>query len=204
MLVLAILTLSTGASLVHAYTSPPPPWTTYSALPWNANELVTPNALTIQGSSTVAPVATEEINEGNFANYWNALVTSNPALVGSSSTLPQCLLTASTPVSLTGLGSGTAIPALDGSTATADVGEMSRPPSTGEYGAGAMTNLQLYAIGVDSVAIILSPDMTWFLPYLATLRISGLTTDQVAELFAMGDTSATVTTTSQGLTDGAA
>ena len=39
---------------------------------------------------------------------------------------------------------------------------MSRPPSTGEYATAAMTNLQLYAVGVDSVAIVVSPDMTWF------------------------------------------
>jgi ABC-type phosphate transport system substrate-binding protein len=48
-----------------------------------------------------------------------------------------------------------------------------------------MTNMQIWAVGVDSVAIVLSPDMTWFPTNLTTL--------QVAELFA--DTSASNYTT---------
>jgi hypothetical protein len=213
MLVLAILAFSTGAALssVNALTfntgtPPSPPWTSYNQLPWSYNQLVTSGVLTIQGSSTVQPIATEEATQGNFVNYWNALVNSNSALGGTSALLST---TASPNPSITGLGSGTAIPALDGSVATADVGEMSRPPSDAEWQTGALNNMQVYAIGVDSVAIVLSPDMSWFLPYLATQTyqgqtVKGLTTAQVAELFAEPSTTSGFSSTNQGIATGAA
>jgi ABC-type phosphate transport system substrate-binding protein len=167
MLVLAILAFSTALMAARATT-----YTSYSSLPFSQGNLVTPGQLTVAGSSTVGPIATEEITPPTgtqgFNAYFNGLITKNswPSTWALSSS-----------VSLATQGSGTAIPALD--SATADVGEMSRPPqnSSAEYLQGAMNNLQLYAVGIDSVAIVLSPDMTWF--------PSGVTTQQVAQIFAM-------------------
>ena len=103
--------------------------------------------MTIWGSSTVGPIAQEELttSQGNFAGYWNGLVSSHAV---SSSAISA--------VSLSTLGSGTAVPALaslsgDG---PADIGEMSRPPSDAEFGDAA--NMQQYAVGIDSVAIVLN------------------------------------------------
>ena len=78
------------------------------------------------------------------------------------------------PIAIEGQGSGTAIPALiDGSS---DIGEMSRPPNnnTAEWLNPAMTNMQIWAIGFDSVAIVTSPDMTWFPTNLKTSQITDL------------------------------
>ena len=181
MLILAILAFSSAAALstVHAtYTSP-------SQLPWATNALVQTGQLTVAGSSTVGPIATEEINQGNFVSYWNGIASG----LGSSS-ISQ--------VNLATLGSGTAVPSLDNTAgAIADVGEMSRPLSSGEYGQASMANIQQYAVGVDSVAIVLSTDMSWFNSVMAANGVSGLTTAQVAELFA--DNTPT-NTASQGLT----
>ena len=170
MLVIAMFAFSAGAALVHA-----------SGLPWTTNTLVTPGQLTVAGSSTVGPIATEEINPtagGNFVAYWNNLVSTG---VVTSSAISQ--------VNLATLGSGTAVPALAGTAGTADVGEMSRPPSDGEFSTAGMGSMQQYCVGVDSVAIVVSPDMTWF--------PTSLTTAEVAALFA--DTTPT-NTASQGLT----
>ena len=49
---------------------------------------------------------------------------------------------------------------------------------------GDAANMQQYAVGIDSVAIVLSPDMSWFNAVLAANSVTGLTTLQVAELFA--------------------
>ena len=103
MLVIAMFAFSAGAALVQA-----------SGLPWTTNTLVTPGQLTVAGSSTVGPIATEEINPtagGNFVAYWNNLVSTG---VVTSSDISQ--------VNLATLGSGTAVPALAGTAGTADVG----------------------------------------------------------------------------------
>ncbi len=163
MLVLAILAFSTGAALVNAAAV-----TQYSQLSWAQNSLVTPGTLTIYGSSTVGPIATEEINQGGFVNYWNTLVSNNVGW-GTASALDL------NAVSLAQDGSGTAIPALSYATGSADLAEMSKPPSSGEWQTKGMDNLQLYAVGVDSVAIVVDPTMTWF--------PTSLTTNQVAQLF---------------------
>jgi hypothetical protein len=168
MLFIAIMTFSTGLALVHA---------DYSQLPWANNHLVTSGTLTVYGSSTVGPIAAEEINQGGFVNYFNNLVS-------SGTITSTALSTGSSGVVLHQDGSGTAIPALAQATGSGDVGEMSRPPTTGEYTTAGMNNLQLYAVGVDSDAIVLSPDMTWF--------PTNLNTNQVASLFI--DTTSTVTT----------
>ena len=132
----------------------------------SSSGLVNPNTLTIAGSSTVYPIAVDEAPY--FTSYWNSLVAANPGWGASEITQP---------ISIAGLGSGTAIPALVAG--TADVGEMSRPPqnSTAEWLNPAMTNMQIWAVGIDSVAIVLSPDMTWF--------PTNVTTFQVAKLFAL-------------------
>ena len=154
-IVLAILAFSTGASFVHA-----------AGLPFQQSPpaLVNANTITVRGSSTVLPIAQAE--GANFQNYWNNLVAANPSWGASSFS--------QAPV-LEGLGSGTAIPDL--SIGTADVGEMSRPPNnaSNEWFDPNMVNMQIYAVGIDSVAIVASPDMTW-LP-------QNLTTAQVARLF---------------------
>lgn len=144
-LVLAILAFSSAATMVHA-----------------SGGLVTPNTLNIAGSSTVGPIAVAE--KGQFDAYWNGLVAANPSW-GTASALDI------NQVNVAQLGSGTAIPALVAG--TADIGEMSRPPSTGEW--ADFSSLQLWAVGIDSVAIVVSPDMTWF--------PTSLTTAQVASLF---------------------
>jgi ABC-type phosphate transport system substrate-binding protein len=147
-IILAIIAFSGTASLTRASTG-----------------LVNPNSLTIAGSSTVYPIAAEEASQ--FTSYWNNLVGNNTSWGASQITQP---------ISVAGLGSGTAIPALING--QADVGEMSRPPqnSSAEWLAPKMTNMQIWAIGIDSVAIVLSPDMTWF--------PTNVTTQQVADLFA--------------------
>jgi hypothetical protein len=175
MLVVAILALSCGAFIMQANA-----YTTISNVNGNGviTSLVSPGTLTVWGSSTVGPIATEELtpSEGNFFGYWNGLV--------SSGSVTSSALTSSPGVSLSTLGSGTAVPALAGLSGDgpADIGEMSRPPSDAEF--GDLANMQQYAIGIDSVAIVLSPDMTWFSSVLAANSVTGLTTLQVAELFA--------------------
>ena len=82
-------------------------------------------------------------------------------------------------MNIVGLGSGTAFPGILSTTgtATADIGEMSRPPTTAEWGQSNAGNVQIWAVGVDSVAIVYSADMTWAptQPYrqtsLPTIRI---------------------------------
>ena len=86
--------------------------------------------MTVAGSSTVGPIAQSEI--ASFPAYWNNLVSANSAW-GTTAALDI------NQVNLATLGSGTAIPAVAGIAGTADVGEMSRPPSTGEYGTGTAT-----------------------------------------------------------------
>ena len=60
-----------------------------------------------------------------------------------------------TTVDLSTLGSGTAIPALAGTSGlVADVGEMARPPSDSEWETSPLSNLQIWPVGIDSVAIV--------------------------------------------------
>lgn len=158
--------------------------TTYSALPWASGNLVTANQLTIAGSSTVGPIAQEEINDG-FVTYWNNLVTNNPSW-GTASALDL------TKVNLATAGSGTAIPALAETSGAADIGEMSRPPSSAtsgtlEWNNPAMVNMQLYCVGIDSVAIVVSPDMTWFPKNLNTLQVAELFADSSPEANSEGN-----------------
>jgi hypothetical protein len=174
-LVMAILAFSFAATMVHGLT---PLYSTYSAMPWASNSLVTPGTLTIAGSSTVAPIAEAEFagtgtanpSADNFVSYWNSLVSANPSW-GTSSALDLST------VSIAGLGSGTAFPALDGAAGTADVGEMSRPPQDSEWATQCMSNCQIWAVGIDSVAIVVSPDMTWFPTSLTTLQVAQLFAD---------------------------
>jgi ABC-type phosphate transport system substrate-binding protein len=152
MVILAIIAFSTAGSLLTRA---------------SGTGLVNSNTLTIAGSSTVYPIANEEASQ--FTSYWNGLVAANPGWGASQITQP---------ISIAGLGSGTAIPALVGG--TADVGEMSRPPqnSSAEWLNPSMTNMQIWAVGIDSVAIVLSPDMTWFPTNLTTFQVAKLFADQ--------------------------
>ena len=161
-LIMAILALSVAATVMA------------STEQFENGQLITPNVLTIAGSRTVGPIATEELT--TFPSYWNNLVstigqTPNGASWGTAGAIDI------NSVSLAALGSGTAVPALVQTAGAADLGEMSRPPSTGEYASANMTNLQLWAVGVDSVAIVLSPDMTWFPVSVTTLQAANLFAD---------------------------
>ncbi len=176
-LVIALMAFSSAVVLVHAGAA-----ANYNSLSWSNNQLVVANELTIYGSSTVVPIANEEQTTGNFVNYWDGLVASNSGW-GTTAALDL-----SNGMNIQGQGSGTAIPALDYATGQADVGEMSRPPSDAEWTTPCMNYLQQWAVGIDSVAIVLSPDMTWF--------PTNLNTYQVAELFA--DNSPSTTQTNEG------
>ena len=145
-----------------------------AALPIQA--LITPNTINIAGSSTVLPIAQEA--SATFPTYWNNLITANPSLLGTGNTLAQCTIST---MNIAGLGSGTAFPAIlpTTGTATADIGEMSRPPTTGEWGQSNAGTVQIWAVGVDSVAIVYSADMTW--------APTDLTAKQVCQLFESTD-----------------
>jgi ABC-type phosphate transport system substrate-binding protein len=134
--------------------------------------LVSPSTLIIKGSSTVQPIAAEQ--KEAFPGYWKALVGANPTWGAH---------TIDTAIQLEGLGSGSAPTALVAG--TADVGQMSRPLKTSEY--STLPTVQLWCVGMDSVAIVTSPDMTWF--------PAGLTTRQVADLFAKTPSTGTEYTT---------
>jgi ABC-type phosphate transport system substrate-binding protein len=183
-IVLAIFAFSAAAtmSIGHA--------TTYSFTP--ATGLVSPTTLTIAGSSTVYPVAEEEA--AAFPGYWNALVAANPSWGASPIT---------TAMQIAGAGSGTAIPLL--TSGAADVGEMSRPPKSGTSNnewqttsgaTGPTGDLQIWAVGVDSVGICVPTTIASWFP-------SALTTQEVAELFMdvpTGITPATTAAADTGLT----
>ena len=155
-----------------------------NALPFQSGNLVTPNTLNIVGSSTVGPIASEEATA--FPNYWNNLVSANPSW-GTASTLDI------NTINIQAEGSGTAIPALTGG--TADIGEMSRPPqnSAAEWLAPSMTNMQIWAVGIDSVAIVVSSDMASWMP-------TNLNTLQVAQLFGDNNPTANIEGNGTGTT----
>jgi ABC-type phosphate transport system substrate-binding protein len=186
-LVIALFAFSFAATIVHATT-----------LPFQNGQLVAANTLNVAGSSTVGPIALEEATQ--FPAYWNSLVSSNPSW-GTSSALDIST------VNVAELGSGTAIPALTGG--TADIGEMSRPPqaSSSEWGAPAMTSMQIWAIGIDSIAIVVSPDMTWFPTNLNTAQVAALfaetnpTDNQNQQTSGVTGTTPIYTTWGQFLTD---
>ena len=116
-----------------------------------SHALLTPGTLAISGSSTVYPVAIDA--SSTFPAYYNSIT-------GLTLTL-----------SIQQGGSGVAIPNMVSQ--ADDMGEMSRPPTDAEY--ASMPDLQQYAIGEDSVAIVVNPYMsTW---------IVNLTTTQVADIF---------------------
>lgn len=117
-----------------------------TAIPTHA--LITANTLSIAGSSTVYPIA--QTAAQSFPTYWNSIA----AGLGSSPI---------NTINLAGLGSGTAFKTVLPTTGspTADLGEMSRPPSTGEWTQSNAGNAHIWAVGVDSLAIVYSADMTW-------------------------------------------
>ncbi len=137
-----------------------------------AHALIAVNNLNIAGSSTVLPIAIEA--SATFPTYWNSLVAANP-----SWGTPAALDISS--MNIQGLGSGTAFPAIlpASGNPTADIGEMSRPPTVAEWGQSNAGNVQIWAIGIDSIANVYSPDMTW--------APTDLTAKQVAQLFESTD-----------------
>jgi ABC-type phosphate transport system substrate-binding protein len=140
-------------------------FTRASNLPFQSGLLVNSSTLTLAGSDEVGTIATEEASQ--FPSYWNNLVAANPNWDASSCTLP---------IEISTLGSGTAIPAL--LSGAADIADLSRPPenSSAEWLNPSLDSMQTWAVGIDSVVIVLSPDMSWF--------PRNLTTAQVADLFA--------------------
>ena len=116
-----------------------------------AHGLLVSGQLSISGSSTVYPVANDA--SATFPAYYNGIT-------GNTITL-----------SISQGGSGVAIPNMVKQ--ADDMGEMSRAPTDAEY--ASMPYLQQYAIGEDSVAIVVNP-------YLATW-VYNLTVTQVADLF---------------------
>ncbi len=136
---------------------------TVSAIPYAENPptLLDNTTLKIAGSSTILPVA--NLEAAQFPTYWNSLVTAH------SSWGAHQITSALVPA---GGGSGAAISSLYNG--VADIGEMSRPPTDAEWNNANMTNMQIWAIGIDSVAIVLSPDMGWFPENLTTLQVAKL------------------------------
>lgn len=129
------------------------------------NALVTGNTLTIAGSSTVYPVARDAAASTKFPTYFNGLnlgYTINTVTVGSSS-------------------SNDAVPSVfSTSSITADIGEMSRPPTSTEWAGSSSydtTNMQLYAVGIDSVAIIIGNGLK------SNSFLQQMTATQIAKLF---------------------
>ena len=101
-----------------------------------AHALVAANTLNIAGSSTVLPIALEA--SVTFPTYWNSLVAANNAAFAATSPFYWGDASALdiTSMNIQGEGSGTVFPAILPTTGnpTADIGEMSRPPSTMEMG----------------------------------------------------------------------
>ncbi len=145
-----------------------------SAALFPANALIASNSLSIVGSSTVGPIAVQAAQ--TFPGYWNNLIAPNPSWSANQ-------LNASTPINIGALGSGTAfkgvIPA--SGSPTADIGEMSRPPTQAEWtqnlatpGVNSASTAHIWAVGVDSLAIVYSPDMTWAPTQLTNLQAAKL------------------------------
>ena len=136
-----------------------------------AHALISNNSLSLAGSSTVYPIAVQAA--ASFPAYWNGLVDANPSWGASKIT---------SSMTIGGLGSGTAFPAIlpTSGNPTADLGEMSRPPTVGEWGQTNAGNVQIWAVGVDSLAIVYSTDMASWAP-------TQLTATQVAQLFESTD-----------------
>ena len=145
----------------------------FSASAFPAHALIATSTLTIKGSSAVYPIAMEA--GATFRDYWSGLVTANPSWGASQINT----------ISIDGMGSGTVFSAIlpTGGTATADIGEMSRPPTTGEWNQINAGNVQIWAVGVDSIANVYSPDMTW--------APTNLNAVQVAKLFESADAAGT-------------
>jgi ABC-type phosphate transport system substrate-binding protein len=126
-----------------------------------AHALISNGTLSISGSSTVYPCAIDA--SATFPSYYQSIT-------GNTITL-----------SIQAGGSGVAIPNMVSQ--ADDMGEMSRPPTDAEY--KSMPYLQQYAIGIDSVAIVVNP-------YLSTW-IQNVTVTQVADLFETHNVSGVMT-----------
>ena len=123
----------------------------FSATTTRAYATLTPGILSISGSSTVYPVAIDA--SATFSSqYYN--------ITGNTITM-----------NIQQGGSGVAIPNMAAN--VYDMGELSRPPTDAEF--NSMPNLQLWAIGIDSVAIVVNPHLS---PWIQNVTVA-----QVAYLF---------------------
>ncbi len=152
-LVLAMMAFSVAATIAPAFA------------------LVDNNTLKLAGSSTVYPISV--LASQTFPTYWNNLVDANPAWSASRQTAPMVIA---------GLGSGTAFSGIlpTSGTATSDIGQMSRPPTLAEWNQANAANAQIWALGVDSIAIVYREDMASWAP-------TQLTQVQAAKLFESTD-----------------
>jgi ABC-type phosphate transport system substrate-binding protein len=116
-----------------------------------AHALLSSGTLSISGSSTVYPCEVDA--SATFPAYYTSIT-------GDTITL-----------NINAGGSGVAIPNMVSQ--ADDIGAMSRPPTDAEF--NSMPDLQQYAIGIDSVAIVVNP-------YLSPW-IQNVTVTQVADLF---------------------
>lgn len=97
-----------------------------------ANALVTPGTIKISGSSTVEPVSNQA--DAEFENWM---------FTNQSTTIA---------VTVGGGGSGQGFTDLINN--LTDIGSSSRPPSTSEWNNPALVNMRIWAVGIDSIAII--------------------------------------------------
>jgi ABC-type phosphate transport system substrate-binding protein len=126
----------------------------FSALAAVQGALLNPGQIVTRGSSTVYPV-TVALSTPFTAFYPS--ITSVSAISG---------------------GSGDAFPGLfRESTPYADIGSMSRPPTVAEWTAAGHENAQLWAVGIDSIAIIVGTSNTWLKSDLTPAQIADIYTN---------------------------
>lgn len=114
--------------------------------------LITPGILKTEGSSTVLPVS--QAAEASFQSWMLSThgITIDAQVAGGGS----------------GAGYSRTI------ARTIDVGAGSRPPTTAEWNNSNAANLRIWAIGIDSIAIVVPTSNTW---------IHNVTGQQVSDLF---------------------
>ncbi len=166
-LLIVSIAFSAAGALVNA---------SYSQLPWASNQLTKlcdsySNELNV--ASTVDLIGNEEIQTGNFVNYFDSLI--------SSGTISSDPLNADGPHGGVNFMQVQTSPlillAQDQGVVWADVAEMSNSPQPSEWATPDLSNMQQYAVGIDGVAIVVSPDMTWFPRDLTTLQVAQLFAD---------------------------
>jgi len=120
------------------------------SMPTAHSTLITPGILKCEGSSTVLPVS--QAAEVNFESW---ILSTHGMTIDTQ---------------IAGGGSGHGYSAIIAG--TIDVGGHSRPPKSTEW--SGLANMRIWAIGIDSIAIIVHADNTW---------INNVTSQQVSDLF---------------------